>query len=240
MEILFTETNILTFKQFISVSYKMCRMDAFISHSAIDAKRNLNNSTLHLDIRGSSKLQENFAQVFEGFPIWDNVARNESESSDRLSAKSKEPLSTANGESFVKELQLSTSNEGICFGQHLNNLHRRNIGRLILAHINVNSIRYKFDQLVYGVKGKVGVLMITETKLDYSFPTMQFNIERYHTLGLDRSKYGSGMLLYVRDNIPSKFIPMKNATIESFFIELVWGKRNAVLIKLTVVLFRII
>ena len=24
---LFTETNILTFKQFISVSYKMCRMD---------------------------------------------------------------------------------------------------------------------------------------------------------------------------------------------------------------------
>ena len=41
---LFTETNILTFKQFISVSYKMCWMDAFISHSAIDAKRNLNNS----------------------------------------------------------------------------------------------------------------------------------------------------------------------------------------------------
>ena len=75
----------------------------------------------------------------------------------------------------------STSNEGICFGLHLNNLRRRNIGRLILAHININSIRYKFYQLVYGVKGKVDVLMITETKLDDSFPTMQFNTEGYHT-----------------------------------------------------------
>ena len=81
----------------------------------------------------------------------------------------------------LKVPQLSTSNEDICFGQHLSNLRRRNIGRLIFAHININSIRYKFDQLVYGVKGKVDVLMITETKLDDSFPTMQFNIEGYHT-----------------------------------------------------------
>ena len=149
-------------------------------------------------------------------------------------------LSTANGESFVKELQLSTSNEGICFGHHLNNFQRRNIGRLSLAHININSTRYKFNQLVYGVKGKVDFLMITETKSDDSFPTMQFNIERYHTFGLDRNKYGGGILLYVRDDIPSKFIPMRNSTIESFFMELVWGKRNAVLINLTVVSFRII
>ena len=63
--------------------------------------------------------------------------------------------------------------------------------------------------------------MITETKVDDSFPTMQRNIERYHTFGLDRNKYGGRILLYVRDDIPSKFIPMKNSTIESFFIELV-------------------
>ena len=67
---------------------------------------------------------------------------------------SKESLSTANRESFVKVPQLSTSNEHICFGQHLGNLRRRNIGRLIFAHVNINSIRYKYDQLVYGVKGK--------------------------------------------------------------------------------------
>ena len=115
------------------------------------------------------------------------------------------------------------------FCQHLNDLRRKTIGRLILAHININSIRYKFDQLVYGVKGKVDVLMITETKLDDSFPTMQFNIEGYHTFRLDRNEYGGGILLYVRDDIPSKFIPMKNSTIESFFIELNLRKKKWIL-----------
>ena len=136
----------------------------------------------------------------KGFP---NVTQNESESSAGLSTKSKESLVTANGESFFKEPQHSTSSEDIRFGQHVNNLRRRNIGRLILAHININSICYKFDQLVYGVKGKDDVLMITETKLDDSFPTIQFNIEGYHTFRLDRNEYGGGILIYVRDDIPS-------------------------------------
>ena len=39
----------------------------FISHSAIDAKKNLNNSKLHLNIRGPRKLQENFVEYLEGF-----------------------------------------------------------------------------------------------------------------------------------------------------------------------------
>ena len=39
----------------------------FISHSAIDAKRNLNNSKLHLNTRSSRKLQENFVKYLKGF-----------------------------------------------------------------------------------------------------------------------------------------------------------------------------
>ena len=118
------------------------------------------------------------------------------------------------------EPQLITSNEDICFGQHLNNLRRKNIGCLIVAHINIHSTHYKFDQLANGVQGKVDVVMITETKLDDSFLTMQFNIERYYTFRLDLNKYGGGILLYVPDEIPSKLIPMKNSTIEGFFMEL--------------------
>ena len=45
----------------------------FISHSAIDTKRNLNNSKLHLNIRGSRKLQKNFLKYFSSS---DNVTRN--------------------------------------------------------------------------------------------------------------------------------------------------------------------
>ena len=39
----------------------------FISHSSIDAKRNLINSKLHLNIKGSRKLQENFVKYLKGF-----------------------------------------------------------------------------------------------------------------------------------------------------------------------------
>ena len=39
----------------------------FISHSAIDAKGNLNNSKLDLNIRSSRKLQENFVKYLKGF-----------------------------------------------------------------------------------------------------------------------------------------------------------------------------
>ena len=61
--------------------------------------------------------------------------------------------------------------------------------------------------------------MITEAKLDYSFPTMQFNVEGRYAFRLDRKKYGSGILLYVQDKIPSKLIPMRNSTIENFLIQ---------------------
>ena len=38
--------------------------------------------------------------------------------------------------------------------------------------------------------------MITETKLDDSFPTMQFNIEGYYTFRLDRNEYGERFYHY--------------------------------------------
>ena len=62
--------------------------------------------------------------------------------------------------------------------------------------------------------------MISETKIDNSFPTMQFHIEGYCIYRLDRNEYGGGILVYVREDIPSKFIPMQSSSIEGFFIEL--------------------
>ena len=100
---------------------------------------------------------------------------------NEINTESNESFCTVSGGDIFKEPQLSASNEDIFFGQHLSKLRRKNIGHLILTHININSFSYKFDQLVYGVRGKVDVLMVTEIKLDDSFPTMQFNI-KYITL----------------------------------------------------------
>ena len=71
--------------------------------------------------------------------------------------------------------------------------------------------------------------MMTDTKLDDYFPTMQLNMEEYYTFRLDRNEYGGGILLYVRDDILSKLIPMKNSTIQGFFIELNLRKEKRLL-----------
>ena len=62
--------------------------------------------------------------------------------------------------------------------------------------------------------------MISETKLDELFPSMQFNIDGYHIFRSDRNAKGGGVSMYVRDDIPCKLIPMRNSSIEGFFIQL--------------------
>ena len=67
------------------------------------------------------------------------------------------------------------------------------------------------------------VLMITETKLDDSFPEQQFHIEGFNIpFRLDRNRHGGGLLLYVRNNINAVFLKsyVFPDNIEAFFIEI--------------------
>ena len=78
-------------------------------------------------------------------------------------------------------------------------------------------MRNKFDLLAEGIKEKVHVLMILETKIDETFPSRQINIERYKPgYRFDRNCHGDGILVYVRKNIPSKLIEM-NSSVEKYF-----------------------
>ena len=63
--------------------------------------------------------------------------------------------------------------------QDLRNVRLKNMGRIILANLNINSIRNKFDQLKTIIKDNVDILILTETKIDASFPEAQFNIDGY-------------------------------------------------------------
>ena len=67
--------------------------------------------------------------------------------------------------------------------------------------------------------------MISEIKFDESFPSMQFSIDGYNIFRSDRNAKGGSIIVYVRDDIPCKLIPMRNSTIEGFFIELKLGKK---------------
>ena len=90
----------------------------------------------------------------------------------------------------------------------LHNLRIKNINKIIIAHLNINSLRYKFDILSDIIVGKIDILLISETKLDDSFPTSYFTIKGYsQPFRLDRSINGingGGILLYIREDIPCK------------------------------------
>ena len=55
----------------------------------------------------------------------------------------------------------------------------KNVGNIIIAELNINSLRNKFDSLVELVRGKVDVLVICETKLDKTFTKNTFLIDGY-------------------------------------------------------------
>ena len=97
------------------------------------------------------------------------------------------------------------------------------INRLILifAHLNINSIRNKFELLKKQIKGNIDILMISETKIDDTFPHSQFFLEGFSTpYRLDRDSNGGGILLYVREDILPNLIAIENKPTESFFVEL--------------------
>ena len=56
----------------------------------------------------------------------------------------------------------------------LRNIRLKNMDRIVLANLNINSIRNKFDQLKTIIEDNVDILVLTETKIDDSFPEAQF------------------------------------------------------------------
>ena len=54
-----------------------------------------------------------------------------------------------------------------------------NINSLISGQPNINSMRNKFEQRSTIVNSKIDILMISETKLDETFPATQFLLQGF-------------------------------------------------------------
>ena len=103
------------------------------------------------------------------------------------------------------------------------------INRVKIAQLNINSPRNKFDFLKETLTGYVDILLITESKLDNLFPTAQFQINGFNSpYRLDRNAYGGGILLYVREDIPSKLLKGTEfeGNLEAVFVKINLRKKN--------------
>ena len=125
-----------------------------------------------------------------------------------------------------KSERLDISSDDPSFSS-LKSVPRKNLRRIIFAHLNINSLRNKFDALVDQIKRNVDILVISETKLDESFPEGQFKIPAFtSSFRQDRNEFGGGIMVFVREDILSKVISKETLSIEGMFIELNFRKKK--------------
>ena len=93
------------------------------------------------------------------------------------------------------------------FTDFLLNIWKHHSNKIIMAHININSLSNKFDMFTYSASEYIYILMISETKLDGTFPHALYHLKDFsNPYRLDRNPLGGGILVYVRDNIPSSLV----------------------------------
>ena len=105
----------------------------------------------------------------------------------------------------------------------LQKLKTKNKDRPIIAHLNINFLDPKFEPLQDMIKDNVDILLISETKLNDTFPSGKFFIEGYkEPIRLDRNKNGGGLLFFIRDDLDSKEIKSHKLPkkVEGIFIKL--------------------
>ena len=87
----------------------------------------------------------------------------------------------------------------------LREIRIKHTNKIVIGTLNINSLASKFEQLKEIIGRNLDILTIQETKLDSSFPTQQFTLEGYsEPYRLDRNREGGGVLVYIREDIPSK------------------------------------
>ena len=114
----------------------------------------------------------------------------------------------------------------------LQELRVKYTNNVVIGHLNINSLANKFDALSLIIKDKLDIFVICETKLDMSYPEKQFYLEGYRSYRLDRNKFGGGVMVYVRSDIPSNMLQKHTFSkkIEALFIEINLRKRKLLLV----------
>ena len=117
--------------------------------------------------------------------------------------------------------------------RNLNNIRLKYAKNVIIGHLNINSLSNKFDALCYIIKGKLDILVIGETKLDDTFTEKQFMMNGFKKpYRLDRNHAGGGVMIYVREDIPSRELTKHNLSknVEAIFVEINLRKNKLLLV----------
>ena len=111
----------------------------------------------------------------------------------------------------------------------------RDSSAAFIAHLNINSIQNKFEELeMLNRSLKAQVLILSETKIDSSYPNSQFSLNGYHMFRKDRVKGGGGLLVYVSTVIPSRrlTLPKTYKTLEALAVDVKIGRQDILILSI--------
>ena len=104
---------------------------------------------------------------------------------------------------------------------------KADLNKLIFVHLNINSIGNKFNCLADIIKDNIDILMISEINVGNSFPDGQFFLDGFgipfHNY---RNRNCGGIMLFIRNDIPAKFVSTDDRPIEIFYVELNFRKNG--------------
>ena len=102
-------------------------------------------------------------------------------------------------------------------------MQEKNLNRVIIAHININSLVNKFDKLKLLIQNNIDILIVGETRVDDTFSNNQFNIDSFSKpYRMDRNRFGGEVMIFIREDILNKVV-FKHTfpdDIESMLIEI--------------------
>ena len=82
------------------------------------------------------------------------------------------------------------------------NLTQAYPGLLFMAHLKINSLKNNFDELkLINDKLRAGILVLTKTKIDATYPDSQFKISNYRLYRKDLDKARGGILAYISTTV---------------------------------------
>ena len=114
--------------------------------------------------------------------------------SPRVTEDSNRPLIFSSAKQNISSSTEKSANNPKDVLSELNDIRIKNINKLIIGNLNINSYAGKFDQFRTIIKNNLDIVVITETKLDDSYPDSQFYIDGFSKpYRMDRNKHGGGV-----------------------------------------------
>ena len=185
---------------------------------------------LHLNDSGTELFKRNILDILE---VWYKkaYARALCAHNDKtpIELDTTQDESSTTQKASDEDSSLNTDNDNTSFDSNENAFdlikqnRLKNKDKVILAHLNINSIRNKFTCLKELVSDNIDVLVIQETKLDETFPERAFMIPGYKKpFRKDRNSHGGGIMVFIRDDIPSREVPQIQgfSDLEGMFVEI--------------------